>query len=85
MKYLLTRTDVFRCDTEQEAEQFLTQLKNSGEYDVNSSTITKRELKQKGEVVDEWVRLTVKKIYNSEKEPEIPFKEEREDSNIVQI
>lgn len=73
MKYLITQTDVYRCDSEKEAEDFLKVLKNDYSFEVVSSKMEKREMKQKGEIIDEWIRLTVKKKFNDEKEPYIPF------------
>lgn len=74
MKYLINQTDVYRCDSEKEAEAFLKQLKNDYSFEITSSTMSKKELKQKGEVVDDWIRLTVKKKYNEEKEPYTPLR-----------
>ena len=68
MKFLITTTDIYRCDNEAEAQLFIEELKNRG-LDIISSTIQKKERKQKGEVIDEWTRLTVKINYNDEKEP----------------
>lgn len=73
MKYLITQTDVYRCDNEREAEEFLKLLKSDYSFEVVSSKMEKRELKSKGEVIDEWIRLTVKKKVNDEKEPYTPF------------
>ena len=72
MKYLITRTDIYRCDTEEEAKAFVQELKDEGNC-VVSSTIQMKDRKQKGEVIDEWIRLTVKTVYNDEKEPDTPF------------
>lgn len=72
MKYLITQTDVYRCDNEREAEEFLKLLKSDYSFEVVSSKMEKRELKSKGEVIDEWIRLTVKKKVNDEKEPYTP-------------
>lgn len=73
MKYLVTQTDVYRCDSEKEAEVFLSNLKSDHTFEVVSSKMEKKELKQKGEIIDEWIRLTVKKKVNDEKEPYTPF------------
>lgn len=69
MKYLITQTEVYRCDTEKEAEDFLKDMKDTYSYQIISSKMEKKEQKSKGEIVDEWVRLTVKKEFNSEKDP----------------
>lgn len=75
MKYLVNKTEIYRCDTEEEAKAFIEELKEQGLY-VVTSTIQMKERKQKGEVVDEWIRLTVKTVYNDEKEPDFPYIEE---------
>ena len=72
MKYLVNKTEIYRCDSEKEAKDFVQNLKDGG-HCVVSSTIQVKERKQKGEIVDEWIRLTVKTVYNDEKEPIIPF------------
>ena len=72
MKYLINTTEVYRFDKETEAQHYVDDLKRKG-LDVVSSTIQKKERKQKGEVVDEWIRLTVKINYNDEKEPESTY------------
>ena len=72
MKYLISKTEIYRCDSEAEAKAFIEDLKDEG-LCVVSSTIQMKERKQKGEVVDEWIRLTVKTIYNDEKDPEDPY------------
>ena len=75
MKYLINKTEIYRCDTEDEANAFVQDLKDAGNC-VVSSTIQMKERKQKGEVVDEWIRLTIKTVYNDEKEPDFPYEEE---------
>lgn len=75
MKYLINKTEIYRCDTEEEAKAFIEELKAQG-LCVVSSTIQMKERKQKGDVVDEWIRLTVKTVYNDEKEPDFPYSEE---------
>ena len=72
MKYLINTTEVYRFDNEVEAQRYVDELKGRG-LDVVSSTIQRKERKQKGEIVDEWTRLTVKINYNDEKEPESSY------------
>lgn len=76
MKYLVNQTDVFRCDNEREAEDFVKTLKSDYSFEITSYSMEKKEQKVKGEVVDDWVRLTVKKKYNDEKEPFTPYHED---------
>lgn len=73
MKFLITRTDVYRCDDEKEAENFVKELR--AHENVIASSLQHKEKKAKGEVIDEWTRLTVKLAYNDEKEPCDPIEE----------
>ena len=45
------------------------QRKGEMKWKLNWNEIQKKERKVKGEIVDEWVRLTIKTNYNDEKEP----------------
>ena len=67
-KYLINRIDTFRVDTEEEAKTFIEQLKQ-GTGEVLKHSIEYKEQKSKGEVVQSWYRLVVKRQYNEEKEP----------------
>lgn len=78
MKYLLTRTDIYRCDDDTEAENFVQELKSSG-MNVVASTIQQKERKSKGEIIDSYSKLTVKVLYNDEKEPDEPYNFHNED------
>ena len=68
-KYLIKRTDVFRVDTESEAKAFIEDEKRNSEYEVTKYSSELRTAKAKGEIVDEWYRVTIVKNCNSEKEP----------------
>lgn len=65
MRYLITTTETY----ENEVKAFLKELKQDKNFIIKKYSSVKKELKQKGEVVDEWVRFTVTKEFNSEKEP----------------
>ena len=69
MKYLTTTTETYRINTEEEVKAFLEELKKDKTFTIKKYSSTKKELKQKGEVIDEWIRFTVTKEFNSEKEP----------------
>lgn len=73
--YLIKTTEVYRCDTEKEANNFITEAKKSKIYTVTKSTIENKQTKQKGEIVDEWKRVTLTKEFNSEKDPYEVFNE----------
>ena len=68
-KYLVTVTEVYRVDSEAEVEIMLEQAKNSPEFTLVKYNSEKKEKQQKGEVVEEWRKVTLVKAFNDEKEP----------------
>ena len=74
MKYLISTTETYRLGSEEEVKNFLEELKKDRTFIIKKYSSVKKELKQKGEVVDEWIRFTVTKEFNSEKEPTEHFK-----------
>lgn len=75
-KYLVRRTDVYRVDTESEAKAFVEQQKTNSKYEVVKHSTELRTAKAKGEIVDEWYRVTIVKNCNEEKDPIDPYVEE---------
>lgn len=69
MKYLLSVTEKYRVSNENEALKFIEDAKNDNRYVLNKYATQKKEIKQKGEVVEEYVIVSLTKIFNSEKEP----------------
>ena len=69
-KYLITTTETYRVDTEAEATDLINNAKNDTNYVLAKYSTTKRERKQKGEIVDEWYRVSLVKNFNDEKEPD---------------
>lgn len=67
--YLIKTTEVYRCDSEQEANELIKEAKMSHLYTVTKSSSEIRTTKAKGEIVDEWRRVTITKSFNDEKEP----------------
>ncbi len=68
-KYLIKTTEVYRCDSEQEAKDLIEEAKKNLVYTVTKNSSEIKTLKQKGEIVDEWRRVTITKEFTSEKEP----------------
>lgn len=68
-RYLIKTTEQYRCDSEQEANELIKEAKESGLYTVTKTSSEIKTLKQKGEIVDEWRRVTITKVFNDEKEP----------------
>lgn len=68
-KYLIRVIETYRCDSENEAKKLIEDSKMSNQYTVVKSTNEIKTVKQKGEIVDEWHRVTITKDFNNEKEP----------------
>lgn len=75
-KFLIRSTEIYRIDSESEANNFIDQQKKK--YEVSKYSSELKERKIKGEVADSWYRVTIVKTYNDEKEPENAFIEEDE-------
>ena len=70
MRYLTSVVETYRLPNDDAVKVFLEELKRDPAFTIIKYSSTKKETKQKGEVVDEWVRFTVTKAFNNEKEPE---------------
>ena len=70
MRYLTKVTETYRLASEKEVEEFLKELKEDNRFTVAKYTSTKKEKKSKGEVIDEWIRFEVTKLFNEEAEPD---------------
>jgi hypothetical protein len=71
MKYLLTSTDTYRVDTVQEVEDLHETLKASPNFILAAFSYKTKQIKQKGEVIDEYQVVTAKKVFTEEKEPTV--------------
>ena len=70
-KYLLKVEEVYRADSEAEAAQIIEDAKKDDQFILSKYTSVKRERKQKGEIIDEWMRVTLTKTFTDEKEPDV--------------
>lgn len=68
-KHLISVTEVYRVDNEDQAAKLIEEAKNSNQYILSKYSSVHKERKQKGEVIDEWYRLTLTKVFDDEKEP----------------
>ena len=69
MKYLISATDVYRVQTIAEVEQLHEELINDTHFTLNAFSYKTKQIKQKGEIIDEYQLVTAKKLFNDEKEP----------------
>ena len=67
-KYLVSAIETYRVDTEREATEAIEKAKNNGSYILGKYTNVHKERKSKGEVIDEYWKLTLTKLFNDIKE-----------------
>lgn len=67
-KYLVSTTETYRVDTENEATRAIEEAKQDGSYILGKYTSEHKERKSKGEVIDEYWKLTLTKLFNDIKE-----------------
>lgn len=70
MRYLTKVVETYRLPDEAAVETFLQELKADPRFIVAKYSSTKKERKEKKEVVDEWIHFEVTKLFNDEKEPD---------------
>ena len=71
MRYLIQTVETYRADSEAEAQGLITEAKQAGEYALSKYVSEKKEVKAKGEVIDEYYKVTLTKIFTDIKEPEV--------------
>ena len=68
-KYLIQTTEIYRADTEGEAQEIINEAKAAPEYILSKYSSEKKEVKAKGEVIDEYMKVSLTKIFTDIKEP----------------
>lgn len=69
-KYLVSVVETYRVDTEAEATSAIEEAKKDGSYILGKYTNEHKERKTKGEVTDEYWKLTLTKLFNDIKDPD---------------
>lgn len=72
--YLVKVVETYRADTEAEAKKAIEEAKNDGRFELIKYEATKKEKKAKGEVIDDWTRVVLHKVFNVEAEPTTTIK-----------
>ena len=67
-KYLISTIETYRVDTEAEATKAIEEAKNDSSYTLGKYTSEHKERKSKGEVIDEYWKLSLTKLFNDIKE-----------------
>ena len=70
MRYLIQTVETYRADTEAEAQGIIAEAKAAGEYNLTKYTSEKKEVKAKGDVVDEYFKVALTKVFTDIKEPD---------------
>lgn len=66
----LTKTvETYRVNNEAEVDRIIEEAKNDGRFELIKYEAVKKQKKSKGEVIDEWTRVTLHKGFNEEAEP----------------
>ena len=63
-KYLVSTVETYRVDTETEAVAAIEEAEQDNSYILSKYTNEHKEQKSKGEVVDEYWKLTLTKFFN---------------------
>lgn len=69
-KYLITATEVYRVSTQSEVDSIIEKAKNDNSFQLVKYNCEYKERKAKGEIIDDWYKLTLIKSFNDEKDPE---------------
>ena len=69
MRYLIQTTEIYRADTDAEAQGLITEAKSASEYTLAKYSTEKKEVKAKGEIIDEYYKVSLTKLFTSIKEP----------------
>lgn len=69
--YLYSTVENYRVDSEHEADDLMAQARESKLYDLKKSSVQKKEVKVKGEIVDEFFLVSLTKAIQDPKNPEI--------------
>lgn len=69
MRYLVQTTEVYRADTEAEAQGLITEAKTANEYTLSKYTSEMKEVKAKGEIIDTYWKVSLVKLFTDIKEP----------------
>lgn len=73
-KYLISVTETYRADTENEAAQMIEEAKHDKHFILAKYSTEMKEVKQKGEVIDTYAKVSLVKSFTDIKEPEFQTK-----------
>lgn len=80
MSCLLKTVETYRFDDENTAETFLREARNDSRFELSKYSIVKKEIKEKGEIIDTYYKMELTKLFNNEK---VPDKQIEIDYNVM--
>lgn len=83
MNYLISTTEIYRIPTEKEVNDFIRECQNDPRYILGKYSSEYKVTKVKGEIVDEYYKVTVTKEFTDLKEPEALFKVDYEEGECA--
>lgn len=72
--YLCSTVETYRVDYENEADELINMARESKIYDLKKSNVQKKEVKAKGDIVDEFFLVSLTKNIQDPKNPEVDVK-----------
>ena len=72
--YLCSTVETYRADHAHAADELINFARESKLYDLKRSNVQKKEVKAKGEVVDEFFLVSLTKSIQDPKNPEVSVK-----------
>lgn len=76
VKYLLKSVNTYRVHTVAEVEQLHEELKHNPLFELTAFSYTTKDIKIKGEVIDQYQVVKAQLVFTNEKEPETQFEVE---------
>ena len=70
MRYLLKAVDTYRVPDEIAVDELHEELLNDNNFDLIGFSYKKKQIKAKGQVVEEYMVVQATKVFTGEKEPE---------------
>lgn len=74
MQFLVKMVETYRVANETEAAKMIEEAKHDNRFTLVKYEAVHKEKKAKGEVIDEWIRVTLHKAFNEEAEPDSVIK-----------
>lgn len=70
MRYLIENIETYRVDSEDEVTELLDEAKKDGRFELAKYDCIKKEKLTKGEVEDSWFKVSLKKRFTDERDPD---------------